>query len=389
MRKSLVLKSTREHNVGHEPDSFAWFILLGGFHLKRFFSYVSVFIFGFLGITAPVASSAPKPKVELILVETNKWDKNCFGSFYSVTIDLSTKPPQYFCGLLTLINQKTAGTRHFQIFENGDWVDLESSSSWILTSVSYLNSKGVSTYSEKINRPKLQGYNFGRVVSNSKYRYLGEVKSFGADWLAVPLPYSQEQLPGKPVFDPSITELKVRSKVVTKGKAIFSNSVLIVFKNHNFWSYGQSFGTWSETSPGATQSGSTPKNISPSTSSQKICTASSATVKASIGSDNSQGYSIDAVVFQNMSDCNVAVSAAITVVCPTGGVLDLSITTRTVGSFPIAPRKEIAVNGLNLRSYFPQVLQDCYVRTGFRANLVQISTLFGSAPSARVLSATP
>lgn len=135
---------------------------------------------------------------------------------------------------------------------------------------------------------------------------------------------------------------------------------------------------------GGTQSGT---NTSQST---KTCSTNSGIVKAGLGSDSSQGAgNLIAFIFENTSDCNLGISATVTVVCPSGGVLKLSNNVRTTGAFSLRGKESLAITGLNFNRYFPQALQQCFQLTGYSSNLVQISNLVGPGPSAMITSATP
>lgn len=135
---------------------------------------------------------------------------------------------------------------------------------------------------------------------------------------------------------------------------------------------------------GGTQSNKT------STQPTKTCSTNSGIVRAGLGSDSSQGAgNLIAFIFENTSECNLGVSATVTVVCPSGGVLKLSNSIRTTGAFPLRAKESLAVTGLNFNRYFPQALQQCFQLTGYSSNLVQISNLVGPGPSVMITSATP
>ena len=122
----------------------------------------------------------------------------------------------------------------------------------------------------------------------------------------------------------------------------------------------------------------------------KTCSTNSGIVKAGLGSDSSQGAgNLIAFIFENTSDCNLGISATVTVVCPSGGVLKLSNSVRTTGAFSLRGKESLAVTGLNFNRYFAQALQQCFQLTGYSSNLVQISNLVGPGPSVMITSATP
>ena len=122
----------------------------------------------------------------------------------------------------------------------------------------------------------------------------------------------------------------------------------------------------------------------------KTCSTNSGIVKAGLGSDSSQGAgNLIAFIFENTSECNLGISATVTVVCPSGGVLKLSNSIRTTGAFSLRGKESLAVTGLNFNRYFPQALQQCFQLTGYSSNLVHLSNLVGPGPSVMITSATP
>ena len=115
----------------------------------------------------------------------------------------------------------------------------------------------------------------------------------------------------------------------------------------------------------------------------KSCETNSSNVRASFGSDNSQGVNLASYIFENLSDCNLGITATITVSCPKAGLTP----TQTTGSFPLRPKEKLAISGLNINYYFPQTQQLCYQLTGIQSNTVAI---YGAAiPRVIVTSATP
>lgn len=122
----------------------------------------------------------------------------------------------------------------------------------------------------------------------------------------------------------------------------------------------------------------------------KVCSTNSNIVRARLGSDSSQGAgSLIAFIFENTSDCNLGISASVTVLCPSGGVLKLSNNIRTTGAFALRSKESLAITGLNFNRYFPQATQQCRQLTGYSSNLVQLSDLVGPGPSVMITSATP
>lgn len=131
------------------------------------------------------------------------------------------------------------------------------------------------------------------------------------------------------------------------------------------------------------------KNKKPIAQPTKSCSTKSGIVRATLGTDASRGENISAFIFENASDCKLAISATVTVVCPSGGVLMLSNSIRTTGSFSLQGKESLAISGLNFSQYFPQALQQCFLLTGYKSNLVMLSDLVRPAPSVIILSATP
>ena len=136
--------------------------------------------------------------------------------------------------------------------------------------------------------------------------------------------------------------------------------------------------------------GDSTSNNNSNTQPAKVCSTNSGIVKARLGTDSSQGAgNLTAFIFENTSDCNLGISASVTILCQSGGVLKLSNSLRTTGAFSLRGKQSVAITGLNFNSYFPQATQQCYQLTGYNSNLVQISDLVGPGPSVMITSATP
>lgn len=126
------------------------------------------------------------------------------------------------------------------------------------------------------------------------------------------------------------------------------------------------------------------------TSAAKNCSTDSRWVKGYIGSDvkTEPGFPLTALVFENLSDCNLAISATASFLCPDGGVQKLTNTILSTGNIPLSPRQKLTIS-LQINKYFPQATQQCYLLTGYRTNLVNINTYSSSPIKALILSATP
>jgi len=137
---------------------------------------------------------------------------------------------------------------------------------------------------------------------------------------------------------------------------------------------------------GSSSSESTTSSPSPS----KKCTVSSNLLKSSVGSDTSQGFSMAALVFENLSDCNLSIAAVASFICPDGGALKPTNLVQSTGNFTLAPRQKLLMSSLRaIDRYFPLLSQQCFQLTGFKSNTVHIDTLYGGKIKSTVLTSTP
>lgn len=121
----------------------------------------------------------------------------------------------------------------------------------------------------------------------------------------------------------------------------------------------------------------------------KNCSPSTSRVRASYGSVSMEGFNVSAYVFENMSDCNISISASVRFLCPNGGVLSESRAIFTTGIFPLSPKQKLGITSLLVPRYFPQALQQCYQLTGYRSNLVFFSNFSNPDPQVLVLTSQP
>ena len=127
----------------------------------------------------------------------------------------------------------------------------------------------------------------------------------------------------------------------------------------------------------------------PTPAPSKLCSTNSNLIRSYIGADSSQGANLTALVFENLSDCNLSVSATASFICPDGGTLKPSNALQSTGSFAVGPKQKMAITGLSVTRYFPLLSQQCFQLTGFRTNNPQIDTFYGGPLRATILTSTP
>ncbi|MEN9325495.1 MAG: hypothetical protein RL414_1249 [Actinomycetota bacterium] len=118
------------------------------------------------------------------------------------------------------------------------------------------------------------------------------------------------------------------------------------------------------------------------------CTTDSRNVRASVGADNSQGANLTALVFQNLSNCNLSVSATAGFICPDGSALKLQNSIRSTGFFALKPKQTLYVS-YNVTSVFTLATQQCAFLTGYRTNMVVIDHFRQNPINVSVLTAMP
>jgi hypothetical protein len=78
-------------------------------------------------------------------------------------------------------------------------------------------------------------------------------------------------------------------------------------------------------------------------------------------------------MFNNSGICDITVRASAAFLCPDGRVQKTSNYVTSTGIFPLRAGEKLSVS-VNAPKYFPQVLNDCRLLTGYSSNLVNIST---------------
>ena len=146
---------------------------------------------------------------------------------------------------------------------------------------------------------------------------------------------------------------------------------------------------WIEIKGGSDTTDAEKSSPTPSTKT-KICSTESKNIRSYVGSDNKTepGFPLTALIFENLSDCNLSVSATASFLCPDGGALKLTNSIRSTGSFPIGPKQKLTIS-IQINKYFPQAIQQCFLLTGYRPNVVQIDSYHNNAITTLILSSTP
>lgn len=112
------------------------------------------------------------------------------------------------------------------------------------------------------------------------------------------------------------------------------------------------------------------------------CSTSNSRAYVSIGSDASTG--LRALVYENPGICELTVRASASFLCPDGKVQKMSNAVTSTGMFPLKANEKLLVS-YNIQRYFPQVLTECRLLTGYSSNTVNIDT-YHQGPSVMVLS---
>jgi hypothetical protein len=101
------------------------------------------------------------------------------------------------------------------------------------------------------------------------------------------------------------------------------------------------------------------------------CVTTNSKALVSIGVDESTG--LGALIFSNPGICDISVQASASFKCSSPVPLPPSKnTTVSTGVFPLKAREKL-VASYNFQRFFPQVLSDCRLLTGFASNTVNIS----------------
>ncbi len=127
-----------------------------------------------------------------------------------------------------------------------------------------------------------------------------------------------------------------------------------------------------------------PTTIAPKS---KSCSPDSSEVESYIGADNSQGENLAALVFENLSECNLTLSVVASFICLDGGTLKPGNVIQSTGTFALRSKEKLLVTQVS--RYFPLLSQQCFQLTGYRTNTARIDTFYGGSPRATVISSTP
>jgi hypothetical protein len=186
----------------------------------------------------PQQAQADTPiKVSAILVKTNDAKTICNGGLFVANIDLSQpRDKMYDCGIKTLVNKKINGSLQLQVLNNQTWEDFDQSSHWFPTSKGYFDSQNKHTHSYPI---KLTSHHYGEISKGTKITYLNKktavLSNSIEDWRRGPLPYVEEYVVGGDSYITSISEIKLRVKVISGSNSFFSNPVTYFYSNHTYF----------------------------------------------------------------------------------------------------------------------------------------------------------
>jgi len=117
-------------------------------------------------------------------------------------------------------------------------------------------------------------------------------------------------------------------------------------------------------------------------SSPPNCTTRNSTASVSLGSDGN----LLSLIFNNSGICDLTVRASAAFLCPDGRVQKISNYVTSTGVFPLRAGEKLFVN-VNIPYFFPQVLNECRLLTGYSSNLVNIST-YHQPPNVMTLTST-
>jgi hypothetical protein len=120
-----------------------------------------------------------------------------------------------------------------------------------------------------------------------------------------------------------------------------------------------------------------------------VCSPSTSQVRAYFGSTLIDGLNMSSYIFENLSNCNISISATARFLCADGKVLKETNAIMSTGTLPLAPKQKLAVTNGGASKYFPQALQQCYQMTGYYSNLVFFSNFSNPNPSVLVLTSQP
>ena len=117
-------------------------------------------------------------------------------------------------------------------------------------------------------------------------------------------------------------------------------------------------------------------------SSPPNCTTSNSIASVSLGSDGN----LLSLIFSNPGICDLTVRATAAFLCPDGRVQKISNYVISTGIFPLRAGEKLFVN-INVSYYFPQVINECRLLTGYSSNLVNISS-YHQPPNVVTLAST-
>ena len=117
-------------------------------------------------------------------------------------------------------------------------------------------------------------------------------------------------------------------------------------------------------------------------SSPPNCTTRNSFASVSIGGDGIDN--LLSLMFNNSGICDLTVRASAAFLCPDGRVQKTSNYVTSTGIFPLRAGEKLSVN-VNVSYYFPQVLNECRLLTGYSSSSVRIST-YHQPPSVLTLT---
>ena len=117
-------------------------------------------------------------------------------------------------------------------------------------------------------------------------------------------------------------------------------------------------------------------------SSPPLCTTRNSIASVILGGDGPDN--LLSLIFNNSGICDISVRASAAFLCPDGGVQKTSNYVTSTGIFPLRAGQKLSV-ALNVSFYFPQVLSECRLLTGYSPSSVRIST-YHQSPSVMTLT---
>lgn len=105
---------------------------------------------------------------------------------------------------------------------------------------------------------------------------------------------------------------------------------------------------------------------------------------ASVALDADGVDNLLSLIFNNSGICDISVRASAAFLCPDGRVQKTNNYVTSTGTFPLRAGEKLSVS-LNVPYYFPQVLNECRLLTGYSSTSVRIST-YHQMPSVMTLT---